>query len=323
MFNPEHDLALAVGKGPYTPPAEVVNLRKANSLLPALYADNGDFILITDPLSDEEIRSSEFYPLVKKKNLNLVSPELLPQISHKIDRIEPWGWDYAIRNMLKSSGMPDHLLLSQENIEEIRRLSHRRTAIPFREFISTILGEKTIKPVKELFSLKEVEEFLGINPVVYFKAPWSSSGRGIVVSDHIKTKGLFEWCHGIIRRQGSVMAEPAWDRVFDFATEWIIRDNEPKFLGYSIFQTSSRGKYHKNIIGTENEVQNLIFKSIPSFSQDIIMAQAQSLKSMIAPSYNGYLGIDMLADSEGNINTCVEINLRMTMGHVALIRNKQ
>jgi hypothetical protein len=45
-----------------------------------------------------------------------------------------------------------------------------------------------------------------------------------------------------------------------------------------------------------------------------------AIDDLIAPHYNGYLGIDMMLywDENGKIalNPCVEVNLRMTMGMV-------
>ena len=62
-------MALGVGKGPYTPPAEVVRLRKEKSLLPALYADNGDFILLRDHTHIQEISPLTYYDIYRSKNL--------------------------------------------------------------------------------------------------------------------------------------------------------------------------------------------------------------------------------------------------------------
>lgn len=321
IFNPEHDLALAVGEGPYTPPAEIVKLRKENTLLPALFADNSDFILSTDIISPEEIQHLPYYDLFQKKNLRLLTPPDIAGFSEKISNIQPWGWDHAIFNLLKNCDTPESLLPAEEKINNIRQLSHRRTTIPFRETLGRILGEEIINPAKELFSILEVENFLELYPLAYFKAPWSSSGRGIVVSDHISRKGLLEWAHGIIRRQGSIIAEPSWNRVFDFATEWIISDEKPVFLGLSAFKTSSRGKYHDNFTGSQSEIFQMIKNVCPNFGEHIIRAQYEAIRQHLS-SYEGYLGIDMLADNEGRINNCVEINLRMTMGIVPLLNNK-
>ena len=61
IFNPEHDLALAVGDGPYTPPAEVVKIRKELALLPALFAGNSDFIIIPKEIELTDVSYLKFY----------------------------------------------------------------------------------------------------------------------------------------------------------------------------------------------------------------------------------------------------------------------
>lgn len=321
IFNPEHDLALAVGEGPYTPPAEVLKLRKKLSLLPALFANNGDFILIRDNIPTIDISSLPFFEDAVKKNLHLVSWQDIPSINSGVNKILPWGWDHAVISYLLKIGISQDLLPCIDQIDNIRKLSHRRITIPFQKTVYDLIGEDSKMMPKELFSVQEVEEFLIENPKTFFKAPWSSSGRGIVVSDHISRKGLLEWCHGVIKHQGSLIAEKAWKKVFDFATEWIIEKHEPQFLGFSIFETSSRGKYHGNITGDQKYLKDIIKQKAKKFNDKIIEAQYIALKSIIAPHYSGFMGIDMLSDEQGRINPCVEINLRLTMGHVELLKS--
>lgn len=322
IFNPEHDLVLAVGRGPYTPPAEVLKLRREKSLLPALYADNGDFILIDKGLSPQHLPSLLFYPVVKKKKLNLITVSQLQEFSCQFKNIIPWGWDFSIRNTLIENGIPLSLVPSDLNINKIRDLSHRRTTVSFRNHIAKNLNQEVYLPGKELFTIAEVEEFIAENPVSFLKAPWSSSGRGLIVSDHISYKGLIEWSHGTIRRQGSLLAEPAWNKSFDFATEWKIEKGEPRFLGYSVFEASSRGKYHGNIKASQHDLVKIINQKAPAFNNNVLEAQKKALYEIIGPYYEGYLGIDMLSDTEGRINSCVEINIRLTMGHVEILREK-
>lgn len=320
IFNPEHDLALAVGSGPYSPPAKVVELKKEMALLPAYFAGDSDFILIPDYLEEETLKDSPYFDNIRLKHLNIIKDKDIPYLAEKISKILPWGWDHAIRNELIQSGISTSMLPSEQQIEGIRNLSHRRTIIPFRESISSILGiEEKITPV-ELFSVEEVNLFLEKHPLSFFKAPWSSSGRGIVVSDHITHKGLMEWSHGIIRRQGSIIAEPTWKRRLDFATEWIIKDKDPIFIGYSVFETSSRGKYHGNIKATQKDLLRIIQQEAPSFNSEAIEAQRKALEIHVAPTYSGPLGIDMLSDTSGDINYCVEINLRLTMGIIEILK---
>lgn len=286
--------------------------------MPALLADNSDFIIIPQNISEEELRTLPYYELAVKKNLNLIPLDEIPMHVGKFARVVPWGWDKAIFNELFSNGTPLHLLPSPLRMENIRNLSHRKTTIEFRKNIGKILREPVLNLPEQLFSTEEVEVFLSKHNPAYFKSPWSSSGRGIVVSDHISHKGLMEWAHGTIKKQGSVIGEPAWPRIFDFASEWWVTHNNAIFVGYSVFETSSRGKYHKNIEGNQNELLDMIMEKVPNFSPKILQAQKETILELISPSYSGPLGIDMLADYEGKINPCVELNLRFTMGFLNL-----
>lgn len=316
IFNPEHDYALGVVQNSYTPPRQIVALGKEKSLLPALYAGNGDLILIPSDITTVYLESLPYFEIAKSKALKLVKTEDLQDWIEEISEIKPWGWDFAVRNRLIEAGVPERLLPSILQIEKIRELSHRNLTIPFREFLSHQLGEDVFNPVKELFSIEDVGKYLARCPNAFFKAPWSSSGRGIVRSTHITHKGLMEWAHGIIRRQGSLLAEPAWEKTLDFATEWMIEDREVRFIGYSVFYASSRGKYHGNENAPQSHLLRLIKEKAPKFDEKIIMAQKLAIEKFIAPHYEGPAGIDMLADKEQRINYCVEINLRMTMGMV-------
>lgn len=283
-----------------------------------MFAGDSDFIIVPEDTKSDTLTSLRYYEEAVKKNLRICRLEDIPDISEEIGRIYPWGWDHAIADTLLKAGINPELIPSAATLDKIRMLSHRRTAIEFRRRISDLTGEKLINPAVELTSLSEVEQFLLHTPIAYFKAPWSSSGRGIVVSDHISRKGLMEWAHGTLKKQGSVIAEPTWDRVFDFATEWWITDGEATFCGYSVFETSSRGKYHGNVLAPQEVLKGKIKEAAPSFSPEIIEEQKHLLKEMIAPYYSGPLGIDMFADSGGHINLCVEINLRFTMGFLSL-----
>lgn len=318
VFNPEHDLALAVGKGPYTPPAEVISLRKTQSLLPALYAGDSDLILLQEMTLPDSFSSLQYYQQAKDKNLRIITPDKLNNISVLIDKVVPWGWDFHIKKFLLDNGIPFSLLPDDSTLQKIRELSHRRLTIPFRKAVSRQMEVDVKKPVKECFSLEEALEFLAIHKEVFYKAPWSSSGHGIVLSSHIKPKGLQEWILGTIRRQGSVMAEPAWDKSLDFASEWLLDSGKANFLGFSVFEASSRGKYHGNLRLSQTKLLKIIQEKAPEFNDKIILAQQSALESFIAPFYDGPVGIDMLADASGEINSCVEINLRMTMGMIGL-----
>ncbi len=329
VFNPETDYANGCGGGNYNPPASVVQLRKSMALFPATYAYNGDTILLLDNLTEEELHGLQYYDTVIKKDIRIIdSGSGLKRIldtagGNPDEKIEilPWGWNHTLRNTLLRHGMPAKLMKAPAEIETIRNLSHRRTTIPFTREIARLSPSINFRIPKEFNNLDEALTYAYENPGCYFKMPWSSSGRGVICATGISEQKLQEWLKGAIAKQGSVMGEYGYDRVADFATEWICSDGEIEFVGLSWFDTNDNGKFLGNQHLSQEEIRKRIEAVSPHFNDKLIEAQKETIGKLIAPHYNGPLGIDMLADKQGNINPCVEINLRMTMGMATILGN--
>ena len=114
------------------------------------------------------------------------------------------------------------------------------------------------------------------------------------------------------------MVEPIYEKILDCATEWIMSGGKATFLGVSVFEASGRGKYHRNIKANQLSLWNMI----GVLTQQVIDKQRYALQSVIGTDYDGPVGIDMLLTSTGTLHPCVELNLRRTMGHVALSFNQ-
>ena len=295
IFNPEHDYALGNGSYNYTPSQRILKLAKELEGLPLLWADKGDFILLSDnSFLDVSTYKKSFF------------------VRGQINEIEPWGWDPAICRRLIELGLDPSLLPSKEDINELRRLSHRRSSIHANQFL-----ESPSVPC-EFFDLEEAFAFYERNKGCYFKMPWSSGGRGIVATRELDSLKVREWISGSIRKQGSVIGEIGINRSLDFSSLWHIGEDKINFRGLSIFKSDGRGKYKGNYFGPQEEIINAISRYSNKFNNRLIERQASFIKEYISPSYKGYVGFDMMVDKEGNIYPCVEINLRRTMGHVAL-----
>lgn len=319
IFNPDTDYALAADRRYYTPPARVLELRNRLALLPALYACKNDCILIPDGHGTDT--APEYYDEYLKSGAKLITETNLkvnPDILNKF-RITPWGWNMSLRQYLMDLN-PESEIPSEKEIRTLRALSHRRTSISFLNAVSKELNEDIILP-QEISSVDEALELFRSDRKIYFKAPWSSSGRGILLCDDLEELHVKPWVQGTIRRQGSVIMEPAYDRILDFATEWFCKAGTVVFLGLSVFQTSRRGKYHGNTISNQENLKSIIQKAIDIRIENVIETQQGVINDIIAPYYSGPLGIDMLATKEGKINPCVEINLRHTMGMLPLLRS--
>lgn len=278
VFNPEHDIALAMNAERFTPPRAARELRRRMWRLPEAWATEGDIVW-----------------------------DGQQPIPHDITAVEPWGWDRAIRRELRDHGCPPQLLPTDETLDEIRRLSHRRTA-------AQVLQQLTAQDTRYIGSAHEcltVEEALARLPVVA-KAPWSCSGRGVRYITQ-PTDNDRRWLRNVIERQGSVMIERRCDKVQDFAMELRMHaDGTLQYLGLNVFSTTGTA-YTGNTGGTL-PVAN---ERLAILSERLVAALAPILQGR----YAGPLGVDMMLCADDMINPCVEINLRRTMGHINLTNN--
>lgn len=318
IFNPDTDYALASGRRYYTAPAQVVALRKRLALLPALYAHPGDAILLLDAGMSEE--NTMYAKIAEEKCLRILA---LTDLAGAPDILEdyipdPWGWNLSIRQLLLDAGADPTLLPTTAQLERLRALSHRRTTIEFLK----ALPAKLMAGISIPFETDDTERAMNTweeNRKIFFKAPWSSSGRGILLGDDIDRRHVEPWVRGIIRRQGSVMVEKAYERRLDFATEWMMTAGEARFLGFSVFLTSRRGKYHGNVEAGQEELSSMIERATHLDLDEIVRGQKSALERVIGKDYDGPAGIDMLATVDGNVNCCVELNIRHTMGMTGLL----
>lgn len=328
IFNPEHDIALAANLENFTAPHAGRQLRHDLGFLPALWADGGDKVLADDiELAEKKWRKTcqgKMYVLPLTNDLFTTGKHdaSIQQVNH----IEPWGWDLALRSQLLRMGIDESLLPTKAQVADIRELSHRRlSAEILREIIaqdnSALIGE-----AYECRNEEEVKQLLGNYPKVVLKAPWSSSGRGLrFTSDIVLVEG---WLRNLLLRQGSVMLEPYYNKVKDFGMEFY-SDGKGRayYLGLSLFHTTN-GAYTGNILATETAKQQMISRYV---SIDLLKSVSQTLCALLgqtfANRYEGPFGVDMMivATESGNkflLHPCVEINVRRTMGHVALTLSK-
>lgn len=322
IFNPDTDYALATGVFSFTPSAKIKNVRKTFSLLPALWASRNDCILLYD---DCDSNYSPLYlkNIIVEKDIKLLNFRNLKHLGENMDYLKdikffPWGWNFSLIEDLKKAGIPEASLPSFEYIEKIRNLSHRQRSIEFRNYLSDNgIGADEFSGIA-LYSENDIIDYIKKMGKAVLKAPWSSSGRGIIFSKNFTEPLLREWIRGILRKQGAIILEKEWEKILDFASEWECLNGKAIFKGVSIFETSSRGKYIRNYINSQKELLSIIQKNINDDLEKIIYHQKNILDILISPFYEGPLGIDMLSDKNKNINACVEINLRMTMGHVSI-----
>ena len=315
VFNPEHDLALAANLSNFTAPHAGRQLRADLGFIPAIWAAADDFVLVEN-VEDAERR---FLRLTRRPFGRFIAKELLCKL--QFSAVDVWGWDLAIRAYLLRWGVDAAVMPTVTQIDAIRQLSHRRHAM---QLLESLQMPGTIGCASETDQMDIIADRLHRGEHLVVKAPWSSSGRGVRFMEgdmNIYDKG---WVRHVIEKQGSVMVEPYYNKVKDFGMEFV-SDGKGlvSYVGLSLFQTSN-GAYTGNILASEDEKEHMISRYI---SVDLLKAIRQKICTMMGlllkDRYAGAFGIDMMVvrrdDGDGFLlHPCVEINLRRTMGHVAI-----
>ncbi len=320
IFNPEHDIALAYNRPHLTMPHTVQVLRNSLGWIPALWAGENDLVLVADVNS---ARNASFRFRKRMKNITFVSTSDLKD--YDIDAVDPWGWDVTIKTELMESGVREDLLPSNKRLESIRNLSNRRnTSVVLNELCNGeywMCGESTyIQSVNDLMGLlKEQKNIVA-------KVPWSSSGRGIrYITDGDMTDSTLGFLSRTIQLQGGIMVEPYYPKVIDFGMEFVAKkDGSIDFVGVSLFKTE-RAAYAGNVIASEDEKLLYLsqYLSLDNQVEPVINRICQIFPQLMKDVYEGPFGVDMMIVSRPEKNgfllhPCVEINVRRTMGHVAL-----
>ena len=311
LFNPEHDLALAHGAHNYTAPPFARQLRHDLRLLPAWLAPAGSCIAVPDDVPiDEDNR------WLHDHGLN-VTPVPISQIAELGScRFHPWGWDAALRYRLLQAGVSPDNLPNDEQLDWIRRLSHRRTSI----FVHQALGGFFSPCPVELHTRDDIVAFMNQHPGCYLKMPWSGSGKGIYrVIDPQGDQHVHHWIEGALRRQGSLLCEVGLNRVQDFAIECECCGGKTRLTGYSVFDSDFHSQFGTGRVAPMEELHRFLLEQYPALDE-VVDDVLTTIDNVVAPHYDGPLGIDMMLykkeDGTMALNPCVEVNLRMTMGMV-------
>lgn len=319
IFNPEHDLALAAHLRQFTAPHAGRQLRSDLAFIPALWADQGDLVLVDDiDNARDKVRHFGEHLLEKVEFITKLQLEHLLKTEF-IDCVHPWGWDLSLKGELERIGLPEIMLPTDVVLDKVRAISSRQWA-----------AEHLQQNVVYADNFALVKECVMKWGKAVVKAPWSSSGRGVkyVSADEFRTNGEYpafqRWVSNIIFRQGGVTVEPYYNKVKDFGMEFGAIDGQIVYRGLSLFQVA-KNAYTGNVLASEEEKEEMLqsyvsHEQLEAISQHVCEVMQPALKGV----YSGPFGVDMMvcAKEPGSkdvfINPCIELNLRRTMGHVAL-----
>ena len=355
-FNPENDLALASGDAHYTPPASARQMARDLQSLPCLWAKAGDWVLLEDPppaLPQREGVESCDHSILSPSKVTTPSLEgragegstgggstgggSSPSKGNRFLPLRegggrvyplPWGWSPLAVRQLQERGVPSRLLPTPEQMADYRAASSRHLAVRLLEQMRHL--ERTVFDDGQLVgqstwctTLAAVSEACRRYGPTMLKAPWSGSGRGLhPVREQLSTRDE-AWVQHTLQRQGAVEAEPLYDRIRDFAMEFWAEHGRVSYSGLSLFATTPGGVYAGNLIAPEADKERILSRHVSLHLLARVRSRLLHLLSTcgLPPWYTGPLGVDMMiaANPAGAaLHPLVEVNLRMTMGWVAL-----
>lgn len=326
-FNPGHETAVLQGKKNYTPPRNVQRMQRELAALPVWYAAADDYVFA------EENDSPRFFALQPKELkplARLVTRAELAESGKNFPSLHaaPWGLSPQSLRLfadLKKKHLPS-LEVPAWN-PSFAELTGRKTAAGCLEKLRARLGGEEV-PVAPKFctQLREIEKYLMLQHAPFVvKTPFSSSGRGLLWLPQRKLAEKDKnWILGALGKQGYVSIECGLEKVQDFAMEFYSDgQGEVRYEGLSVFATEQRGAYTGNILEDQSFMRRRLTRLTGEERLDRVQeALTDVLREVYGPVYTGYLGVDMLVyrGEEGGyaIHPCLEINMRYTMGMVAL-----
>lgn len=325
-FNPGHETAVLLGKKNYTAPSNVRIMTEDLSILPMWYAKENDFVLT------EHILSAVFHQnceqLFNRILATPVSREDINKVMHGeyVIQASPWGISPHALNLFSS--LNNSCISVSEWKDTYKILTGRQTSRCCLDLLSEMFPDIKLPSKPQFYNnIKLLSDYIEAHygETLILKSPFSSSGRGLLWIQYPLRWGKKElmWAKSVIDKQGEVSVEPALDKCLDFAMEFYSDGKgNISYEGLSVFSTEERGAYSGNIIGNEKILEKELLKYV-SYNQIATTKEmlGNALRKIFSKEYRGFLGVDMLVYNENGscyIHPCVEINMRYTMGMVAL-----
>lgn len=321
-FNPGHETAVHNGSSYYMPPSNVVKMQQDLEYLPAWYTDSKDYIL-----TKTDLRNFRKYWL--ENNLKLAQSVILEELSTVSPdfKVFPWGLSPQIIHFFDETSKSFNIECKIPRWNKVLTdLTSRENSKSILQNISSSLVEldNNIIPVS-FSSLPDIENYIHKSKYqLLAKSPFSSSGRGLLwlPIGHL-TQTEKQILHGMIKKQGRVFIEKALNKYIDFAMEfYITKEGDITFVGYSLFETTTRGAYLGNILDSQTNIQRRITSAIDHNLLELVKINLQKiLKDRFSTVYSGYIGVDMMIYEDNGkykLHPCLEINVRTNMGIIAI-----
>lgn len=322
-FNPGHEHAVLNNTPSYTASKSIRTIISQLSGLPMWYAPPNEYVLVQNQID------KDYYAYLKELGFSLPIPLLETDIIKVKENLvlQMWGLAPDALQMFKriNTNYAVDVELPVWSDDYIYYAS-RKFSLDVFNTLKEMCLENTVYLKDPLIfeSVSIFEEFLKERPYKFVvKAPYSSSGKGLLWVQKELSRSERQILQGIINKQSYFIVEYAYNKVLDFAFEYFIDNNKSiSFEGMSFFETSAKGWYNGNILIPQEEISHKLasFVDVQKIDNFKVLL-SKSIANNIKSDYCGVFGVDMMiVENEGKyyIHPCVEVNFRYNMGYLAI-----
>lgn len=328
-FNPTCDITVGNDAISYTPPRLLQQFQDDLSSMPLWLAQPDDYILVPHTIDESFLR------ILERANIScpsFIQIDRLVQQQTDINHLMPWGWSMATHHYLDDLKFvcSDEFLKSPNShwTPQHKLLYSRLTSIQLADALRPLVSQSDFIRLPQspivARSRQEVEAaIISFRGKAVIKAPWSSSGRGVMMIDE-ETKRVpdFRWVEGSLKQQGFLVVESFLDKVYDLSFHyWVSASGDVDYLGHNFFQTNEKGKFTGCILEAYPSALMLNDRDerLLSALKAAPLLIAQALETLgIHQLYVGPIGVDALwyrdEDHRFYLNPVIEVNVRHTMG---------
>lgn len=351
-FNCSHEMALAANVKQFFPPKNVQQMEDDLCLLPLWWAEEGDAVIVGD-VAEAEAFAARWRGVCPEVTFTTWS-EGYASLRERAGRDFvpcPWGWNRAVAERFLRYGVSAESVPSDAELDVLRRLASREFVCGGYQngndngnddvngngngdCFGVSVGAGFARPTSGSGSLQGVISELpvfcrsldfGVSSGagrLIFKSPWSSSGRGVFVSEVPLPDSATARLKGFLNTQGGFLVERFYDKRLDFALEFMVNDDATvDFLGFSVFGADESGRYGGNVLASQQKLRDVVEDCWGADVSAVVENARLSLGRSLGGRYVGIAGVDMMVvDDAGTlkVHPCVEVNLRMNMGVLAM-----
>ena len=290
----------------YTPPKALAKMEMDLAPLMAFLTSKGDKIVGQEPdgvvieMLDRQ-----------KKGTMFVSVEGARKMVASGEEFRPWGFSRAT---MAQFGMKEFA-----RGWNLRDLLSRRTSVMVEKIVNGKLGCVDAAEAVVTDGVGDVRDYLK-RGVVVVKSLWSASGRGVRFYGRGEESLAMEYAEKCIRADGAVVVERKLERVAELSFLFWADDRGVEYRGANAYRSGNGGAFGSEIIEGEafDEISSVCERWEETYGETLRGALEETLMDT---GYRGAVGVDAMVyrDEDGRlgVRSCMEVNVRYCMGHVA------